>query len=139
MKIEIYHGFPDASKMIRQKVFVEEQGFQNEFDEIDSFATHFVLVDENHSALGTCRVFWDEAMNSYLLGRLALVKEARGKKLGSLMVGEALEFVRKQGGHQALLHAQCRASAFYTGLGFEAYGAIEEDEGVPHIWMKKEL
>lgn len=139
MRIEIYHRFPDAAKMIRQKVFVEEQGFTNEFDDIDSIATHFILYDDMHSALGTCRVFWDDEMDSYLLGRLALVKEARGKKLGSLMVNEAVDYVRKQDGHEISLHAQCRASAFYAGLGFEAYGDIEDDEGVPHIWMKKEF
>ena len=32
--------FTDA-RLIRQHVFVEEQGFENEFDEIDEYAYHY--------------------------------------------------------------------------------------------------
>ena len=37
---------PDA-RAIRQSVFVEEQGFEYEFDDIDEIALHLVLYDEN--------------------------------------------------------------------------------------------
>jgi len=30
---------------IRQTVFMEEQGFQNEFDEVDKTATHIVMYN----------------------------------------------------------------------------------------------
>ena len=36
---------PDA-RVIRQSVFVEEQGFEYEFDDIDETALHLVLYDE---------------------------------------------------------------------------------------------
>ena len=35
-KVEIYSELPDEAKAIRQAVFVEEQGFQEEFDELDN-------------------------------------------------------------------------------------------------------
>lgn len=31
-------------KMIRETVFVEEQGFKIEFDDIDEFATHIAMM-----------------------------------------------------------------------------------------------
>lgn len=37
------------------------------------------------------------------------------------------------------LHAQCRIIAFCQNLGFTEFEDIHDDEGCPHIWMKKSL
>ena len=47
MNILIYDTLPDEAAEIRRAVFVEEQGFHNEFDEIDKRAKHIVLYDNN--------------------------------------------------------------------------------------------
>lgn len=139
MEIAIYESIPDCAKEVRQKVFIDEQGFQNEFDDADDAAAHIVLFGEDKRPVATCRIFWDIRMDSYILGRLAVIKEYRGRNIGSVMVKEAERYVRKMGGKCIALHAQCRAAAFYEKLGFEEFGDIEEDEGCPHIWMKKYL
>lgn len=46
---------PDA-RAIRQSVFVEEQGFEYEFDDIDETALHLVLYDENDNPCATGRL-----------------------------------------------------------------------------------
>ena len=74
MKILVYHDFPACAKEIREKVFIEEQGFQSEFDEIDGRAAHLVAFDEAGTPVGTCRVFWNAAVGSHTLGRLAVLK-----------------------------------------------------------------
>lgn len=79
MKMEIYKGITDAAKEIRTKVFINEQGFSREFDDIDETAVHFVIFEENNTPVATCRIFWDSEMNSYVLGRVAVMKEYRGK------------------------------------------------------------
>lgn len=38
MHINIYEHLPEEVQIIREKVFMKEQGFHNEFDEIDSYA-----------------------------------------------------------------------------------------------------
>lgn len=139
MRIEVFHGLPQQAAEIRQKVFVEEQGFQNEFDDIDLTAVHFVLFDDSDIPIGTCRVFKDDKKKSYILGRLAVVKEKRGENVGSLIVKKAEEFVKEIGENQIQLHAQCRITAFYGKLGYSSFGEIEDDEGCAHIWMKKML
>ena len=139
MKAEIFDFLPDEAHEIRIKVFIEEQGFENEFDSIDSEAVHILMRDENRIPVATCRVFWDNNMNSHVLGRLAVLKEYRGRGVGSDAVRAALEYVRDSGGKKLMLHSQCRASAFYEKLGFASFGEIELDEGCPHIWMVKEL
>ena len=40
-----YAKLPREAAMIRQEVFVEEQGFELEFDEIDPIAQHIVLFE----------------------------------------------------------------------------------------------
>ena len=139
METVIYEGIPNYAKVIRQKVFVDEQGFHSEFDDIDETATHIVVFDEDKIPIATCRIFWDTVMNTYILGRLAVIKEYRGKNIGSAIVKEAEKYVEKNGGKCLALHAQCRSSAFYLKLGFSEFGDIDEVEGCPHIWMKKDL
>lgn len=136
MKTVIYSSIPDCAKEIRQKVFINEQGFQNEFDDIDDTAIHIVLFDDK-IPIATCRIFYDTAMNSYILGRLAVIKEYRGKNIGSLVMNQAEQYIQKQGGKRISLHAQCKAAAFYKKLGFTEFGSIENDEACPHIWMQK--
>lgn len=139
MRVDIFQIIPKQAIEIRKKVFVDEQGFQNEFDDIDLIATHFVLFDDSEIAIATCRVFKESKNSVYILGRLAVLKENRGKNIGSLIVKKAEEYVKGMGGEQIHLHAQCRVVDFYNKLGFSSFGEMEEEEGCAHIWMKKML
>lgn len=164
MKVAIYETLADPAREIRKKVFIDEQGFQDEYDEIDETAVHFVLFEDGwlpdersttgrsatgqsaieqsaieQSAIATCRVFWNEEMNAYALGRLAVIAESRGKNIGSILVNEVEKYVRLRGGTEIVLHAQCRATGFYGKLGFVEFGEVQDEEGCPHIWMRKML
>lgn len=137
METVTYEGISAHAKEVRQKVFVDEQGFHNEFDDIDETATHIVMFDEDKIPIATCRIFWDKTMNTHILGRLAVIKEYRGRNIGSVIVKEAEKYIQKNGGKCIALHAQCRVTVFYQKLGFIEFGDIDDDEGCPHIWMKK--
>lgn len=139
MKTVIYEGIPDSAKEIRQKVFVKEQGFQNEFDETDDIAAHIVLFDENDLPVATCRLFPDAKTDSHILGRLAVIKEYRGRNIGSAVLKEAERYVQGKHGKCISLHAQCRAADFYRKSGYMEFGDIEVEQGCPHIWMQKYL
>ncbi len=138
MKFKIYNFLSDDAKIIRKQVFMEEQGFKNEFDDIDNISFHIVMYDETRP-VATCRVYEDIVKNEYILGRLSVVKEYRGMSLGAKMIGEAERIVKEKGGTSIRLHAQCRVTPFYGQQGYKEYGVIEDDEGCPHIWMKKQL
>lgn len=139
MKTEIFTYLPDGAKKIREEVFIHEQGFENEYDETDLVAAHILVYGENGAPVGTCRVFWDNGLNSHILGRLAVLREHRGKGFGIKLVEAAAEYVRQSGGAVLTLHAQCRSKGFYEKLGFKEFGDIEYDEGCPHIKMKKNI
>ncbi len=138
MEIKIYQGLPEESKEIREEVFVQEQGFQEEYDEVDGIATHFVLF-EGAMSVATCRVFPGEEKGVYILGRLAVKKAYRGKGVGRLLLNEVVKHLKEQGERCVALHSQWHAKGFYEKVGFLPYGEKDEVEGCPHIWMKKNL
>lgn len=134
MEVKVYDYLQEDAMNIRRNVFMFEQGYKNEFDEIDGNALHIVIYD-NEKPVATCRIYKEG--NSYVLGRIAVDKACRGKNLGTVLLAEAEKIVLKKGGKEIILHAQCRVRGFYENSGYEGYGPIGKDEGHPHIWMRK--
>lgn len=134
MKVEVFDYLPESAKYIREVVFMQEQGFTEEFDALDGVATHLVAFDGDAPA-AVCRVWLAE--DGWHVGRLAVLKEKRGMGLGSLMLAAAETHVHALGGCSISLHAQCRAEQFYRKCGYIPYGEIDYDEGVEHVHMKK--
>lgn len=138
MEIKIFKTIPEEAKRLRQEVFINEQGFEAEFDETDSFAAHIVLYTDG-TAAGVCRVFLDPETRRMTLGRLAVGKSQRGKGLGTLILKAAEDYVISAGGAELWLHSQRQAENFYAGAGYIPVGETDYDEGCPHIWMMKTL
>ena len=129
---------PQEAILIRQEVFVEEQGFEVEFDEVDSITRHIVLFEDG-IPIGTCRVYWNEIKASYVLGRVAVRKNFRGRAFGRRLLQEAEHLVHSLQGTTLCLAAQVRVKAFYEKQGYSAAGAEFLDEECPHVWMYKTL
>lgn len=128
---------PDAAK-IRSKVFIEEQGFTNEFDSTDNNAKHLVAYDGD-MPVAACRFFADSTDDCYIIGRIAVLKEYRGKNIGSKLLKKAEQYIRSYGIKEIRLHAQTQAVHFYNTLGYTGYGNVDYDEDCPHIWMCKRI
>ena len=137
-EIKTYHTLPAQAKDIREEVFVREQGFTKEFDDTDQIATHLVLFWEGQPA-GVCRFFPTQEPGCWVFGRLAVRKAFRDKHLGSLLVQEAENQIRRLGGTKLALMAQIRVQKFYEKNGYTPVGEPCDDEGCPHIWMVKAL
>jgi predicted GNAT family N-acyltransferase len=121
---------------VRRKVFIEEQKVPEELeiDEYDKAADH-VIVYINNSPVATGRLV---AINGEdLFGRIAVLKEYRGRGLGKIVVDNLINRAEEKGIGEVHLHAQLTAKGFYESLGFEAYGEIFDDAGIDHIGMKK--
>ncbi len=135
VEIRMQAGLPPDAKAIRQTVFVDEQGFQNEFDALDERATHLVAY-ENGVAVGCCR-FYRDTSGAYCVGRIAVVRSHRGEGLGAQMVTAVEKVLRGRGVPALQLSAQVRVQLFYEKLGYAAKGAIYLDEFCEHITMEK--
>ena len=132
-------GLSKQAKAIREEVFCREQGFVNEFDEADATAVCLVLfLDETPIATGRL-IKVDPA--TYQIGRIAVLKPYRGKKVGSYLVEFLCQKTRELGGNRVIAHSQLDKQAFYRKLGFVEVGdgAIDYDEGVPHLFLARNL
>ena len=136
MNTKIFTTLPQDAKNIRIEVFMKEQGFENEFDEIDNLCHHIVAVDEG-KPIGTCRFFKEN--NHYTIGRVAVLKEYRNQHIGNLLLKSAEKEIKRINGDVIVVHAQVRVSSFYEKQGYIQFGQIDDDEGVPHKWMKKKI
>lgn len=137
--VEYFNDVTDDTRYIRETVFVIEQGFSEEFDEIDKKSIHF-LVKINNKRAATARIFKsDNSDTKWTVGRFAVLKEYRGTGLGSFLMKKVEEKIKEQGGNVAELSAQKQAEKFYLSLGYTPMGDIYYDQHAPHIHMEKEL
>lgn len=136
MNTKIFTTLPQDAKNIRIEVFMKEQGFENEFDEIDNLCHHIVAFDEG-KPIETCRFFKEN--NHYTIGRVAVLKEYRNQHIGNLLLKSAEKEIKRINGDVIVVHAQVRVSSFYEKQGYIQFGQIDDDEGVPHVWMKKKI
>lgn len=137
--VEYFNDVTEDTKYIRETVFVVEQGFSEEFDEIDKKSIH-LLLKVNDKIVATARIFKsDTGSSKWTVGRFAVLKEYRGTGIGTFLMKKVEEKIKEQGGHVAELSAQKQAENFYLSLGYIPMGDIYYDQHAPHIHMEKEL
>lgn len=138
LDVAIYDKVHSDEIMIRKTVFEDEQGFIDEFDEIDeNDKTKHVVLYKDSVPIATCRFF--KVNDEYKIGRIAVVKEYRGQGIGRIIVSCAEEKVYELGGRELCLSSQVRVQGFYEKLGYVAEGDVYMDEMCPHIKMRKKL
>ena len=134
-----FKSLPEEAKFIRINVFVDEQGFVDEFDENDEKSVHILMYD-NIKAIGTCRIIYSNEHNCYMIGRFAILKEYRGLGLGrKLMEFTEKEIIKRFGKIQIGVSAQERVSKFYENVGFSTTNERYLDQDCPHVFMIKNL
>ncbi len=128
-----------ASKKVRKAVFVDEQKYPlaEEFDEYDKICPHLVIFD-GEKPVATGRIFLIEN-NTAKLGRIAVLKEYRGKHLGAEVMTALTERAREMKASSVYISAQTYAVPFYEKFGFKAYGEEYLDIHIPHRDMKMDL
>ena len=126
---------------LRIDTFVTEQKITlPELDDQDLTAIHAYLLNEDQTtALATCRIFQDESEN-WLIGRVAVSKNARGQKLGKKMLEAVHKYLKEEKrATRVSCHAQQYVQKFYESLGYQTQGKVFQEAGIDHIMMSKEL
>lgn len=130
-------GVDDISDamMIRDTVFVEEQNvpLEIEHDKYDKTALHLVVYADG-VPVGCARMVPQEA--GFKFGRIAVLKEERGKHYGDLIMRLLLFKAFQMGASQAHLGAQLHAAQFYTRFGFVRDGENYWEAGIEHVPMQ---
>lgn len=120
---------------VRLVVFVEEQRVPAdlEMDERDASCLHAVAFDDERP-VGTGRLLPDGH-----IGRMAVLKEYRGRGVGGEILQRLMQAAKARGDREIVLSAQVRAVAFYLAHGFESFGPVYEEAGIPHQDMRRAL
>ncbi len=120
---------------IRTVVFVDEQRVpaELEMDEKDASCVHAIAFD-GERPVGTGRLLPDGH-----IGRMAVLGEHRGKGVGGEILQRLMQAAKARGDREIVLSAQVRAVAFYLAHGFEAFGPVYEEAGIPHQDMRRVL
>lgn len=120
-----------SARLIRQAVFIEEQGVpeEDEWGHGDEKALHLIVIQDDY-AIATARLMPDATV-----GRMAVLKEYRNQGVGSAMLEKLVETAKKYKFTQLQLNAQRTAEGFYAKHGFVVEGDEFIDAGIPHIKM----
>jgi predicted GNAT family N-acyltransferase len=132
------HTHDDLQKCfeIRRRVFIDEYGIQqdSEFDGKDEKAFHLLVLMDGQPA-GTLRILY-EAGKHALIGRVAVLKEARGFGIGDVLMRAALSKVASLECEDVLINAMADKVAFYGRYGFVAQKEANFDDGIEHYYMR---
>jgi predicted GNAT family N-acyltransferase len=129
-----------AAQAVRTAVFVQEQGIapEDEWDDADATALHAVLLDVNGQPLGNARLL-QPSTNVAKVGRMAVVKQARGQGYGTRLLQALVLEARRRGNKEVRLSAQRTAEGFYAAYGFSMVGEPFDEVGIPHVEMQLRL
>lgn len=117
-------------------VFIVEQRVPEslEWDEFDAVSMHALAQDADGQAIGTGRLLPDGH-----IGRMAVVRDWRGRGVGSAVLEFLVDCAQKRGDGAVHLNAQTHAIGFYQRYGFVAHGDEFQDAGIPHRQMTRKL
>lgn len=125
---------------LRNEVFIVEQNcVYQDIDGLDLIGENRHLLGiQNNQLTAYARILVNG--DSLSIGRVITAPQARGQGLGNELLKQAL-YVCKTHCPQNLpiyLAAQAHLQKFYSRFGFIAEGNIYDEDGIPHIKMKKQ-
>ncbi|BCO27723.1 acetyl esterase [Rhodoferax lithotrophicus] len=128
----------EAARAVRLAVFVQEQQIPLalEQDQADARAVHVLVLNPQGKPMATGRLL-QVAPGVGQIGRLAVIREHRGKGLGQLALKALVDAAAQRGDHEVRLHAQASAKSFYAALGFVPQGEPFVEAGIVHTEMLK--
>lgn len=142
MEREVYRLTPELTqdgRAVRTQVFIQEQGFLEEYDETDKTALHMVCYIAGEPVAAGRLFPKAETPEVYRIGRVAVRQPWRGRGLGARLMLAMERAARERGAETAELMAQVQAQGFYAKLGYRPFGPVFYEEHCPHQAMRKSL
>ncbi|MDG6244295.1 MAG: GNAT family N-acetyltransferase [Methanolobus sp.] len=132
-----YDNFSGAYT-VRKEVFVKEQKIDEELelDEYDNISLHLTIY-RNSKPVATGRLCEHE--NSFIIGRVCVLKEYRKMELGRMLMEKLIEKAISLGAKKLRLSSQTTAIGFYSRFGFSVCGDTYQDAGIEHISMVRKI
>lgn len=126
----------EALAAVREDVFVLEQRvpLDIELDSDDPRCAHVLARSLDGAPIATGRMTPDG-----VIGRMAVVRDWRGRGVGSMILHTLLDLARTSRLDTVTLHAQRSAVPFYLKHGFATEGSDFEEAGIAHVNMRRSL
>lgn len=121
---------------IRNTIFIQEQKFLEEIDEIDDTA-HHILLKLDSEPVATARYFIKNDV--WYVGRFCVMKKHRKLGLGLFLMNEIEKDIIKKGFDHITLSSQYPVREFYKKAGYVEVGEMYLEENYPHIKMEKHI
>ena len=102
---------------------------REEFDEHDREGTKYIVALDDGYPVATCR-FYGVSESSAVLGRVVVLPEYRGRKLGTKVVEEAEKWLGELGFKEILIDSRVSVVPFYEKLGYNQVGQEPGMNGV---------
>ncbi len=130
----------DAAYALRRQVFEVEQNVPRPLDRdaLDHQANHVVAFDDAGRCVGTGR-FVRRDNRVVQVGRMAVDAEHRRHGVGALVIDALERMAVLRGIIEVVLHAQLPSVKFFERRGYRQEGETFNEEGVPHVRMRKIL
>jgi len=127
---------------LRIEIFVVEQDCPyQEVDEKDRQSFHLFGRTENDKIIAVTRILpHGISYNEISVGRVALKKEYRGKRIADQLMEESFKFIKNEFGEQPIrISAQQYLLNYYRKHGFKQVGEMYLEDNIPHLEMLKEI
>ncbi len=93
---------------------------RDEFDGHDGDGTRYIVLLDDGYPVATCR-FYEMSRDTVKLGRVVVLPEYRGQKLGAKLLTEAEKWISELGYKEIEVDSRTVAVGFYEKLGFAAF------------------
>lgn len=90
---------------------------RDEFDEHDCEGTKYIVLLDDGYPVATCR-FYANGNDSVTLGRVVVLPDYRGQKLGAFVVTEAEKWIKELGYREVDIDSRVEVTGFYEKLGY---------------------
>lgn len=112
---------------------------REEFDEHDTEGTKYIILLAEGYPIATCR-FYETDKETVTLGRVVVLPEHRGKKLGRKIVSEAELWAGELGYREIVIDSRVEAIPFYEKLGYVQEGTeVIQSGNFDCIRMRKDI
>ena len=112
---------------------------REEFDEIDGPGCRYIVVLDEGFPVATCRWF-EVAAGAVEIGRVVVLPEYRGLRLGVLVMTEAEKWIRECGYRKIVLSSRVGVEQFYEKLGYRFNPAFDaHSDTFQCVYMEKPL
>ena len=94
---------------------------REEFDEHDADGTRYIVLLDDGYPVATCR-FYELDPGRVTLGRVVVLPDYRGRRLGERLLREAEAWIRELGCREIVIDSRTVAVGFYEKLGYRRDG-----------------